>query len=51
MKLYKLSGKNYPVKIHKIYILLFALCFYNTAFGAKTANNGIYEKPISIKSI
>lgn len=35
MKLYKLSGKNYPVKIHKIYILLFALCFYNTAFGQK----------------
>ena len=33
MKLYKLSGKNYLVKIHKIYILLFALCFCSSVFG------------------
>ena len=33
MKIYKLSGKNCPVKIHRFYILLFALCFYNTVFG------------------
>ena len=45
MKFYKLSGIGYPVKIHKFYILLFALCFYNIAY------NGIYEKPTSIKSI
>ena len=31
MKFYKLSGIGYPVKIHKFYILLFALCFYNIA--------------------
>ena len=33
MKFYKLSGIGYPVKIHKFYILLFALCFYNIAYG------------------
>lgn len=33
MKFDKLSGKVYPVKIHKFYILLFALCFYNTVYG------------------
>lgn len=33
MKFKKLSGNDYPAKIHKFYILLFALCFYNTAFG------------------
>lgn len=33
MKFYKLSDIGYPVKIHKFYILLFALCFYNIAYG------------------
>lgn len=33
MKFNKMWGKVYPVKIHKFYILLFALCFYNMAFG------------------
>ena len=39
MKFYKLSGIGYPVKIHKF------------SLWAKSANNGIYEKPTSIKSI
>ena len=33
MKFNKWLGINCPVKIHKFYILLFALCFYNMAFG------------------
>lgn len=51
MKFYKLSGIGYPVKIHKFYILLFALCFYNIAYGQNQPIIGIYEKPTSIKSI
>lgn len=33
MKFNKRWGIDYPVKKHKFYILLFALCFYNIAFG------------------
>ena len=33
MKFRNLSWLNTPVKIHKFYILLFALCFYNIAYG------------------
>ena len=33
MEFYKLSGIGYPVKIYKFYILLFAVCFYNIAYG------------------
>ena len=35
MKIYKLFWEKSPVKNHKFYILLFALCFCNTAFGQK----------------
>ena len=33
MKFRNLSWLNTPVKIHKFYVLLLALCFYNIAFG------------------
>ena len=33
MKFRNLSRLNTPVKIHKFYVLLLALCFYNIAFG------------------
>ena len=47
MKFRNLSWLNTPVKIHKFYVLLLALCFYNIAFGQNQPVTVLKNKPNS----
>ena len=49
MKFRNLSWLNTPVKIHKFYVLLLALCFYNIAFGQNQPVTVSVKKPTATK--